>query len=75
MLNESDLQGIERRDIERAVHFCGTESASIYRGDWRKRMLEIDAFKALFRECGDIVNLTSVNEDVFGSASTVGSLD
>ena len=76
MLNAADLEGIESRDVERAIHFCGSEMASIYRGTWRKRMFEIDAFKALFRDCGDIVKLASFNEgDVFGSASTVGNLD
>lgn len=76
LLTESDLMAIEKRDIERAIQFYGDESHSIYRSEWRKRMFEIEAIKALFRHCADILELADDFEsDVFANANTVGQLD
>lgn len=76
LLTQSDLLAIERRDLERAIQFYGDESQSIYRSEWRKRMFEIEAIKALFRHCADVLDLAGDFEsDVFARAETVGRLD
>lgn len=76
LLTQSDLLAIEKRDIERAIQFYGDQNQSIYLSEWRKRMFEIEAIKALFRHCADILDLTDDFEsDVFARAETVGRLD
>lgn len=76
MLNETDLLSIERRDIERAIHFYNDENQSIYRSDWRKRMFEIEAIKMLFRHCADILELgNDYDHSVFANAATLGNQD
>lgn len=75
LLTEEDLMMAEMRDIERAIAIYGDENQSIYRSPWRKRMFEIEAIKALYRHCSDVLDLTTDFGDVFASANTVGQLD
>lgn len=75
LLTEEDLYSAETRDIQRAVAIYGDENQSIYRSPWRKRMFEIEAIKALYRHCSDVLDLTTDFGDVFANASTVGQLD
>ena len=76
LLNTDELLSIERMDVERAIQFYGNENQSLYRTHWRKRMFEIEALKALFRHCGDIIEITSSEgSDVFGLLSAIGGMD
>lgn len=76
LLNTDELMNIERMDVSRAYQFYGDENQSLYRTIWRKRMFEIEALKALFRQCGDIIEMTSSEgSDVFAPLSAVGNMD
>ena len=75
MLTEEELLMAEHRDIERAILIYGDENQSFYRGHFRRRMFEIEAFKALYRHCADVLNLQDISGESFASASLVGQMD
>ncbi len=76
LLREQELIELEQLDIDRAIQFYGDENASMYRSPWRKRMFEIEALKALFRQCADVLKLSGADDaGVFGSAQSVGQQD
>ncbi|WP_445768856.1 recombinase RecT [Rheinheimera sp.] len=74
LLNEEDLRNIENMDKDRALQLYGDSSQSMYASVWRKRMFEIEALKALFRQCGDIIEITN-NDEAFAPINHIGSMD